>query len=178
VLGAISGADSAQGASWLPALGSAASSVAVVLLLRETAVRVGPAASLRAVLPSNREAAGLAALTLFGYLVLGVGMRRHSVPSILGGQLTIWVIYAVVVGLYVLAVRRARTLPFALVTPLEPPARRPLLTLGVMFTAAALVAGLAGGAAWLGLAVIVVGTTTGAVWFVGVAARTLARPSP
>jgi hypothetical protein len=88
VLGMIAGTYSAIGASWLVAVGSAATSAGLVLVLREAVVRVGPAPSLRAVLPSNRQAAWLAGLLALGYLVLGFGMRRESLPTVHGGQLT------------------------------------------------------------------------------------------
>ncbi len=158
-------------------MGSAATSVAVVLLVREAAVRVGPASSLRAVLPSNRQAAWLAGLLAIGYAVLGFGMRRESLPTVLGGQLTVWVMYAIVVGLLWLAHRQARRLPFALADPYDPPTRASLVTLAIAFTVAALVGSQIGAIApWFGVAVLIVGTLTGAVWFGGVVVRTLARP--
>lgn len=178
VLGAVAGADSAVGASWSVALGSAASSVAFVLVVREVAARFGPVPSLRAVLPSNRQAASLGGLLLLGYFVLGFGMRHDSLPPVLPGQLTVWVVYAVVVGLYLLALCRARTLPFVLAAPYEKPDRRPLLVLGVAFTVGALLAGIAQVSFVPAFVVLVVGTMTCAVWFAGVVVRTLARPTP
>ena len=176
VLGLIAGTYSAIGASWLVALGSALSSVAVVLLVREAAVRVGPAPSLRSVLPSNRQAAWLAGLLAIGYLVLGFGTRRGSVPNVLDGQLTVWVMYAIVVCLYLLALRRTRTLPFAIADPCGRPTRRPLLTLASAFTIAALGGSSVGALTpGLGVALLTVGTATCAVWFVGVTVRTLGR---
>ncbi len=118
VLGVIAGADSALSATWPVALGSAATTVALVLVVREVAARIGPAPSLRAVLPTNRQALCLVGLLVLGYFVMGLTVRRESIPSVLGGQLTVWVMYAVVAGLYLLALRRARTLPFALAAPL------------------------------------------------------------
>jgi hypothetical protein len=159
-------------------MGSAATSVAVVLLLREATVRVGPAPSLRAVLPSNREAAGLAVLLLLGYLVLGFGMRRGSVPPVWPGQVSVWVMYAVVVGLYVVAVRRTRTLPSVLVAPHDPPARRPLVTLGIVFTVAAFAASFFPAATpVVDVAILILGTLTCAIWLVGVLVRTLIGPA-
>ena len=173
VLGLLAGTYSAIGASWLVALGSAATSVAVVLLVRELVVRVGPASSLRAVLPSTRQAAWLAGLLVLGYLVLGLGMRRGSVPSVWPGQVTVWVMYAVVIGLYVLALRRTRTTTSALVVPYEPADRRTLVALGVAFTVAATLAAVVPGVPLVGIAILIVGTATGAVWFVGVLVGTL-----
>jgi len=66
VLGVLAGTYSAIGASWPVALGSAATSAGLVLLVRELVVRVGPAPSLRAVLPSNRQAAWLTGLLASG----------------------------------------------------------------------------------------------------------------
>lgn len=176
VLGVIAGTYSAVGATWLVALGSAATSVALVLLVREVVVRLGPVPSLRAVLPTNRQAACLGGLLVLGYLVLGFGLRRESLPSVLNGQLTVWVMYAIVAGLYLVALRRARTLPFALVAPLEPSERRPLLALGIAFTAAAAAAAVIQVAFVAAFVILVVGTVTCAVWFVGVVVRTLAGP--
>jgi hypothetical protein len=176
VLGMIAGTYSAIGASWLVAVGSGVTSVAFVLLVREVTMRVGRAPSLRAVLPSNRQAAWLAGLLALGYLVLAFGMRRESLPTILGGQLTVWVMYAIVAGLLWLAHRRARQLPFALADPYNPPTRRPLVTLSVAFMIAALVGSQIGAITpSFGVAVLIVGTLSGAVWFVRVTLGTLAR---
>jgi hypothetical protein len=176
VLGLIAGTDSALNATWPVALGSAATTVALVLVVREVVARLGPVPTLRAVLPSNRQAACLGGLLVLGYLVLGFSLRRESLPPVLHGQLTVWVLYALVVGLYLVALRRARTLPFALAVPLEPSDRRPLLALGITFTLAAAVAGLVQVSFVAGLVILVVGTVSGAVWFVGVVVRTLAGP--
>lgn len=48
VLGVVAGTYSAVGATWLVSLGSAATSVALVVLVRESVVRLGPVPSLRA----------------------------------------------------------------------------------------------------------------------------------
>jgi hypothetical protein len=176
VLGLLAGTYSAIGASWLVALGSAATSVVVVLVLREVVVRVGPAPSLRAVLPSNRQAAWLALLLVLGYVVLGVGIRRESLPSVWPGQVTVWVMYALVIGLYVGALRRARTVPSALATPYEPPSRRPMVSLAIAFTVAALAGSFFGALTpVVGMGILSVGTLAGAVWLVGAAGRTLRR---
>ena len=177
VLGLLAGTYSAIGASWPIALGSAAISAGLVLLLREGVVRGKPAPSLRAVLPSNRQAAWLAGLLGIGYVVLGFGMRRKSLPPVWPGQVTVWVMYAVVAGLYVLALRRARTLPVVIAPPYGRPVRRPLLVLGVAFTVAAAAAALTRVSVWAGFVMLVVGTATCAVWFVGVVVRVLARPA-
>ncbi len=177
VLGLLAGTYSAIGASWPIALGSAATSAGLVFLLREGVVRGRPPPSLRAVLPSNRQAAWLAGLLGIGYVVLGFGMRRESLPPVWPGQVTVWAMYAVVAGLYVVALRRARTLPVVLAPLHERPARRPLLVLGVAFTAAAAAAALTHASVWAGFVMLVVGTATCAVWFVGVVVRVLARPA-
>lgn len=46
--------------------------------------------------------------------------------------------------------------------------------MGIAFTAAAALAALIQVSAWVGVPVLVVGTVTCAVWFVGVTVRTLA----
>jgi hypothetical protein len=177
VLGLLAGTYSAIGASWLVALGSAATSVAVVLLVRELVGRLGAAPSLRTVLPSNREAAWLAGLLALDYLVLGFGMRRESLPPVWPGQVTVWVIYAIVIGLYVLALRRTRTVGPATVDAYQRATRRPLVTLAIAFTIAAMVSSLAGAITpRVGVAILIVGTLTCAVWFVGVVVRILTRP--
>jgi hypothetical protein len=175
VLGVIAGTYSAIGATWPVALASAATSAGLVVLLREAVVRGGPAASLRAVLPSNRQAGWLAGFLAVGYLILGSGMRRESLPPIWPGQVTVWVMYAIVAGLYVLALRRTRTLPVVLARPYEGPVRRPLLVLGVAFTVVAAVAALSQVSVWVGLVILLIGTATGVLWFGGVVVRTLAR---
>lgn len=178
VLGVLAGTYSSIGATWPTALGSAATSAGLVLVLREVVVRVGPAPSLRAVLPSNRQAAGLAVLLVLGYLVLGFGLRRGSLPPIWPGQVTVWVMYAVVAGLFVMAVRRARSLRYVLPVQPSASAREPLVILALAFTAAAIVGSLFGGVTpAVGIAVLVVGTLAGAVWFGEVVVRTLARPA-
>jgi len=130
--------------------------------------------SIKLVVSHHRAPAWLAGLLAIGYLVLGVGMRRESVPPVLKGQLTVWVMYAIVIGLYVLALRRTRTLPFAIADPYTRPARRPIVTLAVAFTCAALAGSLAGAFTLLfGVALLIVGTATCAAWFVSATVRTL-----
>lgn len=172
VLGVLAGTYSAVNATWLVALGSAATTIVLVLALREVVVRSGTP-SLRAVLPTNRQAAWLGGMLLAGYLVLGFGMRPEAVPPVWPGQVTVWVMYAVVAGLYMVALRRSRTLPFVLAPAVDPPSRRPLLALGLAFTAAATLAALVPGPSWLAYATLLGGTLACTVGFVVVAVRTL-----
>lgn len=174
VAGSVTGFDSALNAGPLVAVGSAATTVLLVLALRELVVRAGPLPSLRAVLPTNRQAAVLAVLLLAGYVAGGILVRRPSLPPVWPAQATIWGMYAVVVALLWLAHRRARDLPVVLAPPYDPPVRRPVVTLAITFTAAALVSTLVPLVTpWVGMTLLVGGTATCLIWFVQVSARLL-----
>jgi hypothetical protein len=178
VLGLLAGTYSSIGASWLrrAGVGGDVGRGGAAPARGGRTGRAGAVAPGRpAVEPPSR---GLAGLLVLGYLVLGVGMRRGSVPPIWPGQVTVWVMYAVVDR----AVRAGCTprsyAPVRACTRARAGRTRALVILGVAFTAAALVGSLFGGVGpVVGSRCWSWGRSTGAVWFVGVVVRTLARPA-
>lgn len=66
--------------------------------------------TLRHLLPTNRQAAWLGGLLLFGYLWQGVLLRPEAMPRTLLPHLTVWAMYLVLGGLLYLQLRRAPAL--------------------------------------------------------------------
>jgi hypothetical protein len=115
--------------------------LALILIWRKRTA--GTSYPVRSLLPDKRQAVILAVPLVIIYIVLGVGINPQRIPGI-AAQAPIWVMYAVIIGLLVLAARRSRTDSGA--GPLLRPVMngRHLLTFAAIFTVASAVSGLSG----------------------------------
>jgi hypothetical protein len=125
----------------LSALISMAFLLAIVFVWKNlTAPEVYP---LRSLLPNRKQAGVLAVLLVILYVVLGAGIIPHRIPGF-AAQAPIWVFYAVVIGLLVMAVRRSRT-DRSTGPSLQPVIGwRRMLIFAAIFTVASAVSGLSG----------------------------------
>ena len=93
--------------SWPAALGSTLGCTGVLMLavILWTKVLKGARFTFRQLLPTNGEFVVLALLLLGDYVFCGFVMNREKMPS-WGPQVTLWVVYAIVISLFVWAMRR------------------------------------------------------------------------
>ena len=103
-------------------LSGAGNSVVIGLALFWWRRSGGATYSLRELLPGAKGTKIFGLLLLIWYVFWGVAIKPKSIPSVPHGQLTVWVLYAILILVFIASLSRSRRDETAAVAPFNKPA--------------------------------------------------------